>query len=129
LGSSDDFGVEKAKAHRAIEWMNSYAKANNKEFESILKGYDLVTKRFGVFEMIFWKGDWGVAREIIRRASSKLNMKVVEGGYHEKNSSILLRMFGTNKEFAKVYSGGNLIGTMIMSLKSGKWSVKSEKTL
>jgi hypothetical protein len=129
LASSHDFGVEKAKADRAIEWMNSYANANNKDFESILKGYDLVTNRFGVFEMILWKGDWAVAREIIRRASSKLNMKVVEGGYHEKNSSILLRMFGTNKEFAKVYSGGNLVGNLTISLKSGKWSVKSEKTL
>ena len=129
MANSDDFGVEKAKAHRAVDWMNSYAKQNNKDFRSNLKGYDLVTKRFGAFEVIFWKGDWAVARDIIRRASNKLNMKVVEGGYQEKNSSILLRMFGTNREFAKVYSGGNLVGNLIISLKSGKWSVKSEKTL
>ena len=128
MATSSNFAIEKSKADRAIEWMNSYAIKSNKKFETKLEGYTLNTKKFGIFEVVFWRGEWSAARDIIRRVSAKLNMKVVEGGYYEKSSTIL-RIFGTNKEFAKVYSGGNLIGSIVMISKSGKWLAKSENMI
>ena len=77
MASADNFAVEQGKADRAIDWMNSYAKKNNKKFEAKLEGYSLSTIKFGNFEVISWKGDWSVARNIIIKVSSKLNMKVI----------------------------------------------------
>ena len=71
MASANNFAVEQGKAEKAIEWMNSYAKKNNKKFEAKLEGYVLSTVNFGNFEMISWKGDWSAARNIILRASTK----------------------------------------------------------
>ena len=126
MARADNFAVEKGKADRAIEWMNSYAKKNNEKFEVKLEGYFLSTIKFGSFEVISWKGDWSTARNIMLKASSRLNMKVLEAGYHEK-SSLLSSFFGTSREFAKVYRTGILIGQIELGSKSGKWTIKSEK--
>ena len=127
MASADNVAVEQGKADRAIEWMNSYANKNNKKFEVKLKGYLLSTIKFGNFEVISWKGDWSSARSILLKASSKLNMKVLEAGYHEKGN-LLSSFFGASSEFAKVYRSGNLIGQIELGSKSGKWIAKSEKS-
>lgn len=126
MARADNFAVEQGKADRAIEWMNSYAKKNNEKFEVKLEGYPLSTIKFGNFEVISWKGDWSTARNIILKASSKLNMKVLEAGYHKKGN-LLSSFFGASREFAKVYRTGNLIGQIELGSKSGKWTIKSEK--
>ena len=126
MASANNFAVEQGKAEKAIEWMNSYAKKNNKKFEAKLEGYVLSTVNFGNFEMISWKGDWSAARNIILRASTKLNMKVIEAGYHKKGN-LILSLVGISSEFAKVYRSGGLIGNMELGSKSGKWIARFEK--
>ena len=128
LAFADNFGVEDRKAEEAINWMNSYALDNNKKFEAKLEGYLLTTKNFGNFEIISWKGDWSFARNLIIKVSRKLSTKVIESGYHQKNS-FFLSLIGANKEVAKVYKKGGIIGNLILDKKSGKWIVKSEKLI
>jgi hypothetical protein len=111
---------------RAVEWMNSYSVEKKKEFKAKLEGYQITSKNFGDFEMISWSGDWSDARKIIVKASTKLSMKVLESGYHQKDT-LLISLFGLGKEFAKVYKKGNYIGTIVLGMRSGKWYVKSEK--
>ena len=69
---------------------------------------------------------WSAARHIIVKVSSKLNMKIVEAGYHSK-SNILESFLGLGKEYAKVYSGGVLTGNIVLGIKRGKIIVDSEK--
>ena len=126
LANADNFAVEQRKAAKAVEWMNSYALKNNKKFETKLEGYSLSTINFGTFEVISWKGNWSAARNIIIKASKKLNMKVIEAGYHQKGN-LIQSLFMSSKEFAKVYSDGNFTGNIVLGTKSGKWIVKSEK--
>ena len=126
MAFADNFGVEDKKAEEAIKWMNSYALDNNKKFEAKLEGYLLTTKNFGNFEIISWKGDWSSARNLIIKVSRKLSTKVIESGYHQKDS-FFLSLIGANKEVAKVYKKGGIVGNLILDKKSGKWIVKSEK--
>jgi len=123
LGGADNFGVEEGKGQQAIEWINSRAKENNQKFEAKLEGYSLHSINFGNFDVISWKGDWSVARNIIQKASKKLNLKVIESGYHEKSIIPLL----TGGEFGKIYSGGRLKGLVGLATKLGKWIIVSEK--
>ncbi len=126
LASTDNFGVEAGMGNRSIEWMNTYSKEKNMHFTARLEGYQVSTKNFGNFEMISWSGNWSDARKIIIKSSSKLSMKVIESGYHEKDN-LLLSFFGLGKEFAKIYKKGNYIGAVVLGIRSGKWYVKSEK--
>ena len=128
MTSANNFALEQGKSAKAIEWMNSYAKMKNKKFESRLEDYSLSTLKFGNFDAIYWNGDWSAARYIIIKASSKLNMKVIEAGYHKKGN-LVSSLLGVSDEIAKVYSGGNLIGNIVLKPKSGKWIVKSEKPI
>jgi hypothetical protein len=128
LANADNFGIENRKAEEAIKWMNSYALDNKKKFEAKSEGYVLITKNFGNFEIISWKGDWTVARSLIVKASSKLSTKVIESGYHQKDS-FFLSLIGANKEIAKVYKKGTVIGNIILDKKSGKWIAKTEKLI
>jgi hypothetical protein len=128
LANADNFGIEDRKAEEAIKWMNSYALDNKKKFEAKSEGYVLITKNFGNFEIISWKGDWTVARSLIVKASSKLSTKVIESGYHQKDS-FFLSLIGANKEIAKVYKKGTVIGNIILDKKSGKWIAKTEKLI
>lgn len=106
--------------------MNTYAATRNKKFNAKLIGYTLSTVNFGTFEVISWEGEWSAARHIIVKVSSKLNMKIVEAGYHSK-SNILESFLGLGKEYAKVYSGGVLTGNIILGMKRGKIIADSEK--
>ena len=128
MANADNFGIENRKAEEAIKWMNSYALDNKKKFEAKSEGYVLITKNFGNFEIISWKGDWTVARSLIVKASSKLSTKVIESGYHQKDS-FFLSLIGANKEIAKVYKKGTVIGNIILDKKSGKWIAKTEKLI
>ena len=128
MTSANNFALEQGKSAKAIDWMNSYAKMKNRKLEVRLENYSLSTLKFGNFDAISWNGDWSAARFIIVKASSKLNMKVIEAGYHKKGS-ILSSLLGGSDEIAKVYSGGNLVGNIVLKSKSGKWIVKSEKTI
>ena len=126
LARSDNFALEKGKAEKAINWMNAYAATKNKKFNAKLLGYTLSTINFGNFEVISWEGEWSAARHVIVKVSSKLNMKIVEAGYHSK-SKILESFLGLGKEYAKVYSGSVLIGNIILGIKRGKIIADSEK--
>ena len=126
MASTDNFGVEAGMGNRAIDWMNAYSKEKNMHFSARPEGYQISTKNFGNFDIISWNGDWSDARKIIIKSSSKLSMKVIESGYHEKDN-LLLSFFGLGKEFAKVYKEGNYIGAVVLDVRSGKWYVKSEK--
>ena len=128
MTSANNFALEQGKSAKAIDWMNSYAKMKNRKLEIRSENYSLSTLKFGNFEAISWNGDWSAARLIIVKASSKLNMKVIEAGYHKKGS-LLSSLLGGSDEIAKVYSGGNLVGNIVLKSKSGKWIVKSEKTI
>jgi hypothetical protein len=128
LTSANNFALEQGKSAKAIDWMNSYAKMKNRKLEIRSENYSLSTLKFGNFEAISWNGDWSAARLIIVKASSKLNMKVIEAGYHKKGS-LLSSLLGGSDEIAKVYSGGKLVGNIVLKSKSGKWIVKSEKTI
>ena len=88
--------------------------------------YSLSTLNFGNFDFIKWEGDWSIARNIFKRVSSKLNIKVIESGYHNKGN-IFEAFFGMSKEYGKVYSSGKIIGTIVFTKKSGKWVAEKEK--
>ncbi len=124
MGGSDSFGVEYSKAEQVVKWMNEYAIKNRQKFESQKLGYAIVTIKFGKFEAISWKGDWNSARSVFKKASSKLNAKVLESGYHEKRDLLTAMMGGA--EHAKVYSGGRLVGQVELVSNSGKWVAKVE---
>jgi hypothetical protein len=126
LTGNDNFGVEDGMGHRATEWMNSYSKEKKMDFKARLEGYKISSKNFGNFEIVSWSGNWSDARKIIIKSSSKLSMKVIESGYHQKDN-LLLSFFGLGKEFAKVYKKGTYIGAIVLGMRSGKWYVKSEK--
>ena len=126
MASTDNFGVEAGMGNRAIDWMNVYSKEKNMHFSARLEEYQISTKNFGNFDIFSWNGDWSDARKIIIKSSSKLSMKVIESGYHEKDN-LLPSFFGLGKEFAKVYKKGNYIGAVVLGMRSGKWYVKSEK--
>lgn len=126
MASTDNFGVENGMGHRAVEWMNSYSKEKKMEFKAKLEDYQISSKNFGDFEIISWRGNWSDARKIIIKASTKLSMKVIESGYHQKDN-LLISFFGFGKEFGKVYKKGNYIGTIVLGMRSGKWYIKSEK--
>jgi hypothetical protein len=126
MAGTDNFGVEYRMGHRAVEWMNSYSKEKKMEFKAKLEGYQISSKNFGDFEIISWRGNWSDSRKIIIKASTKLSMKVIESGYHQKDN-LLISFFGFGKEFGKVYKKGNYIGTIVLGMRSGKWYIKSEK--
>jgi hypothetical protein len=125
MAGADNFGLEEGKAQKAIEWMNAYAKRNDLKFEARPAGGALQTIRFGTFQFFAWNGDWSSARNIVRKASAKLAIKVVESGYHEKQG-LLYAMLGTASEYAKVYSSGRLVGNLELVKKSGQWMAKAE---
>jgi hypothetical protein len=124
LAGADNFGAEDGKAGAVVDWMNAFAKKNNQKFEAKPAGYSLQTVKFGSFAVIAWVGEWSLARNAIRKASGKLNARVLESGYHEKRG-LLGAMLG-GSEYAKVYSSGKLVGKLELDKKSGRWIAKSE---
>jgi hypothetical protein len=126
LANSNNFAIEKGKSVIAINWINEFISKNNRSFKISISKYSLNTLNFGNFDLIEWEGDWSIARNIFKKVSSKLNIKVIESGYHKKGN-IVEAFFGMSKEYGKVYSSGKFIGTIILAKKSGRWSVEKEK--
>lgn len=125
MAGADNFGLEKGKAEKAIEWMNTYSNTNKLRFESRLLGQSVETIKFGNFQLFSWSGEWSSARKIIKKVSGKLGIKTIESGFHEKRD-LLSAMFGASSEYAKVYSSGRLVGNLELVKKSGKWTPQSE---
>ena len=125
MAGADNFGLEKGKAEKAIEWMNTYASTNKLRFEARLLGQSVETIKFGSFQFFSWSGEWSSARKIIKKVSSKLGIKTIESGFHEKRD-LLSAMFGASSEYAKVYSSGRLVGNLELVKKSGRWIPQSE---
>lgn len=128
MSSSDNFAIEKGKSIDALKWINEFISKNNKSFKIKISKNSLSTLNFGNFDLVEWEGDWSIARNIFKKVSSKLNIKVIEAGYHEKGN-VIQSFFGISKEYGKVYSGGKVIGTVIFTKKSGKWIIKIEKRM
>lgn len=126
MASVNNFGIEKGKSAIALKWIDEYIIKNNKSFKIAVTSNQLNTLNFGDFDLVEWNGDWSVARNVIKRSSSKLNIKVIEAGYHKKGN-IVESFFGLSKEYCKVYSSGKFVGTLILKRKSGKWIVEKEK--
>ena len=126
MASSDNFAIEKGKSAIAINWINEFNSKNNKSFKISVSKDSLSTLNFGNFDFIKWEGDWPIARNIFKRASTKLNIKVIESGYHIKGN-IFGAFFGMSKEYGKVYSSGKIIGNIVFTKKSGKWVAEKEK--
>ena len=126
LASSNNFAVEKGKSAIAVNWINEFTAKNKKSFKINTLEHSLNTLNFGNFDLIGWEGDWSIARNVFKKVSSKLNIKVIESGYHKKGN-ILESLFGMSKEYGKVYSGGKLIGTIVFAKKSGLWIAEREK--
>ena len=126
LANSNNFAIEKGKSVIAINWINEFISKSNRSFKISISKYSLNTLNFGNFDLIEWEGDWSIARNIFKKVSSKLNIKVIESGYHKKGN-IIEAFFGMSKEYGKVYSSGKIIGTIILAKKSGRWIVEKEK--
>lgn len=126
MASANNFGIEKGKGDVALKWINEYLVKNNKSFKIAVTTNQLNTLNFGTFDLIEWHGDWSIARNVIKKVSSKLNIKVVEAGFHKKGN-IVESFFGMSQEYCKVYSSGKFVGTLILKKKSGDWIVDKEK--
>lgn len=126
MASADNFGIEQGKTAVALKWINEYLVKNNKSLKIEVINKQLRTLNFGNFELIEWSGDWNVARSVIIKVSGKLNIKVLESGYHQKGN-IIESFFGMSREYGKVYSNGKLMGAIILKKKSGSWVVEKEK--
>ena len=126
MASANNFGIEKGKGDVALKWINDYLTKNKKVFKISVTPNQLDTLNFGTFDLIEWHGDWSIARNVIKKVSSKLNIKVLEAGYREKGN-IVESFFGMSQEFCKVYSSGKFVGTMTLKRKSGNWIVDKEK--
>lgn len=126
MASANNFGIEKGKGDMALKWINEYLVKNNKSFKIAVTTNQLNTLNFGTFDLIEWHGDWSIARNVIKKVSSKLNIKVVEAGFHKKGN-IVESFFGMSQEYCKVYSSGKFVGTLILKKKSGDWIVDKEK--
>lgn len=126
MGGSETFGVEKDYGKKAIEFMNEEAKKEGWKFEARLYNYEIETRNFGPFEMFSWMGDVKAAREIVRRASKRFKIKIIEGGY--KSKVLLLRVEKT--DYAMVRKGDRIIGHIEFSsprITNSKWVVKLEE--
>lgn len=126
MASANNFGIEKGKGDLALKWINEYLVKNNKSFKVSVTTNKLETLNFGTFDLIEWHGDWSIARNVIKKVSAKLNIRVVEAGYHKKGN-IVESFFGMSQEYCKVYSSGKFVGTLILKKRSGNWIVDKEK--
>ncbi|MEO9320023.1 MAG: hypothetical protein ABI361_05060 [Nitrososphaera sp.] len=125
MAKADNFAIEHGKAEEVVQWINEYAKRNNQKFEAELADYHIQTIRFGKFQVMAWKGDWSVARTIMKKASFKTKSKVIEAGFHEQRD-LISAFFGGGVEYAKVYSAGKVVGQLELESRSGKWHAKAE---
>ena len=75
MASANNFGIEKGKGDVAVKWINEFIIKNNKSFKISITSNQLHTLNFGDFDLVEWDGDWSIARNVIKKSSSKLNIK------------------------------------------------------
>jgi len=122
---SETFGIEKGHGEEAIQWINEQVKKRELKLEVRLYGDDLVTENFGTYELFSWRGDVKVARKLIIRVSKRLRVKVIEGGYKEKDKTFHLK----KTDFVMVRKGEKSIGQLELKAPrfgSGKWKIIEE---
>ena len=126
MKESETFGVEDGRGSEVIEWLNEHARSRKIKLEARLYGYSVATENFGRFEMFSWIGDVQVARKMIKRASKRFKVKVIEGGYKPKE-----RVFRTERfDYAKVRKGDRVIGQIEFvapRFGNGQWTVRDEE--
>ena len=126
MKESETFGVEKGHGQELVNWLNEQAKEKDLKLEARLYGYDLETKNFGTFEMFSWIGDVPVARKMIVKASKRLKVKVIEGGYKTKEQIFHMK----KSDYGLVRRGDKVIGHLQFEAPrfgSGHWKIKEEE--
>lgn len=124
---TSNFAVEEGYGEKVVTWIREYVQESDVKLDVKTENYSLISKNFGNFDIISWKGEWREARKIILKVSKKMKIKVIDPGYHEKNN-LLMSFIGASKEYGKVFSKGGFIGVVTLGVKSGRWVIKSERT-
>jgi hypothetical protein len=122
---SETFGIEKGYGSQVVEWLNEEAKQKNLKFEARLYGYEVATQNFGSFELFSWIGDIQVARKLTVKASKRFKIKVIEGGYKTKESTLKL----SRLDYGLVRKGDKVIGHLKFSASrfGGNWQIDKEE--
>ena len=124
MKDSETFGIERGHGEEVVAWLNEQSK--NTKFEARLYGYSITTQNFGDFEMYSWRGEVQIARKLIIKASKRFKIKVIEGGYQQKEKLFKIKKF----DFAKVHKGDKTIGQLefeISRFGNGQWEIKNEE--
>lgn len=119
---SETFGVERGWGRRIVDWLNGQSDGR---LEARLYGEVVSTVNFGEFEMFSWMGDVQAARKLVKRASKRFKIRVIEGGYKPKE-----RIFRMGKsDYAMVRRGDRVVGHLQFEapLVGGFWKLVAEE--
>jgi len=126
LSQSETFGIENGYGEKVIEWINTQAKKERWKLESRLYDYKITTKNFGEFEMFSWIGDVKAARDLVKKASKRFKIRVIEGGYRTREKIIKRE----KTDYAIVRKGDKILGHLEFSasrLANKKWELHAEE--
>jgi len=126
MADSETFGIEQGHGEETVAWINEQAKKQNLKLEARLYGSSLITENFGTFEMFSWMGDVKSARKLIIKVSKRLKIKVIEGGYKQKDHMIHLK----KTDYAMVRRGDKIIGHLELQasiFEKGQWKIRLEE--
>ena len=126
MAISETFGIEKDHGKEVIAWLNEHAKSQGTKLEARLYGYEISTQNFGDFEMFSWVGDVQIARKLIKKASKRFKVKVIEGGYKPKEKVFRIKKF----DYAKVKKGDKTIGQLefeVSRFGNKQWEIQNEE--
>jgi len=126
LSQSETFGIENGYGEKVIEWINTQAKKERWKLESRLYDYKITTKNFGEFEMFSWIGDVKAARDLVKKASKRFKIRVIEGGYRTREKIIKRG----KTDYAIVRKGDKILGHLEFSasrLANKKWELHAEE--
>lgn len=125
MRDSETFGVEQGRGAEVVAWLNGQAAAQKARLEARLYGYAVSTSNFGDFELFSWMGDVALARRLVRKASKRFKVRVIEGGYKPRERVFRMR----RTDYAKVKRGDKTIGIIEFSAPrmGGQWQVVGEE--
>jgi len=126
LSQSETYGIESGYGEKVVEWINTQAKKKRWKLESRLYDYKITTKNFGEFEMFSWIGDVKAARDLVKKASKRFKIRVIEGGYRTKEKIIKRE----KSDYAIVIKGDKILGHLEFSasrLANKKWELREEE--
>lgn len=125
MRDSESFGAERGHGREVVDWINGQAARHRYRLEARLYGHDIETENFGAFEMFSWVGDVKNARSLVVKASKRLGVRVIEGGYKPRERVLRMRRF----DYAMVRRGDRVIGHLELEapLLGGTWRVKAEE--